>query len=181
MLRSVALYTALVFGANAALAGPVDWDAVHAGGLAKLAPVDAVPAPETVFLDESGAEKRLSDWRGKVVLLNFWATWCAPCREEMPSLDRLEAELGGEDFAVVTVATGRNPLPGIKKFFEEEGIETLPILTDARQELARAMGVRGLPVTVVLDREGHEVARLIGDAEWDTDAAKSLISQLTAP
>lgn len=181
MLRSGVLYTALVLGANAALAGPVDWDAVRAGGLEKLAPVEAVAAPDTVFLDESGVEKRLSDWKGKVVLLNFWATWCAPCREEMPSLDRLEADLGGDDFAVVTVATGRNPLPGIKKFFEEEEIENLPILTDARQELARAMGVRGLPVTVLLDREGREVARLIGDAEWDTDAAKSLISQLTAP
>lgn len=181
MLRSVLLYTALVFGANAAFAAEVDWAAAQAAGLAKLIPVEDAPAlPETVFTDPDGGEHRLADYQGKVVLLNFWATWCAPCREEMPALDALQKELGGDDFQVVTIATGRNAPDKIDRFFEETAVTNLPVLLDPKQQLARDMGVVGLPVTVLIDREGREVARLLGDAEWNSDAAKQVIRQLTA-
>ena len=181
MLRSLLLYTALVFGANAAFAGPIDFEAARANGLAKLVETEPTDLPDTVFLDADGKDVTLADYAGKAILLNFWATWCAPCREEMPALDELQGELGGEDFQVLTVATGRNARTAIDKFYEETGVENLPILTDARQQLARDMGVLGLPVTVLISPEGKEVARLPGDADWASDAAKQVIRELTAP
>ena len=122
----------------------------------------------------------LAAQRGQWVVVNFWATWCAPCRHEMPGLDRLNAEMGGEDFAVVTVATGRNAVPGIRKFFAEAEVTTLPGLRDPKSALARKAGVMGLPVTLVLNPEGQEVARLIGDAEWDAPEAKAALAALMA-
>jgi thiol-disulfide isomerase/thioredoxin len=119
----------------------------------------------------------LADYAGEPVVLNFWATWCAPCREEMPSLDRLQAEMG-DRLEVVTVATGPNSPAGIRRFFEEEGIANLPMLTDPKQELARGMAVLGLPVTVILDAQGREIARLTGGAEWDTPEAKEVLEAI---
>lgn len=180
MLRSILLYTALVFGANAAFADGVDWQAAKQG-LPKLVPAET-PAPVTdvTFTDPDGGTRSLADYHGKVVLVNFWATWCAPCREEMPALDALQAELGGDDFEVVPIATGRNAVPRIHDFFDEVGVTNLPVLLDPGMKLARQMGVVGLPVSVLIDREGHEIARLTGDDEWASDPAKELIRQLTA-
>ena len=181
MLRSALLYTALVIGANTTFAGEVDWDAAHQAGLEKLIPTDNAPAlGETDFTDPDGGEHNLADYKGKVVLVNFWATWCAPCREEMPSLDALQADMGGDDFEVVPIATGRNAPAKIDEFFEETGVDNLPVLLDPKQQLAREMGVVGLPVSVLVDREGREVARLLGDADWSGEAAKAVIRQLTA-
>ena len=181
MLRWLVLYTALGIGANAALAGEIDWQAAHDGGLAKLAQTDPTPVPETSFTDPEGGTHSLTDYKGKVVLLNFWATWCAPCREEMPSLDALQAELGGDDFQVVAIAAGHNPAPAITKFLTEAEITNLPVLLDPRQGLARGMGVMGMPVTVLIDRDGNEIARLIGGADWASEASITLIRQATAP
>lgn len=113
---------------------------------------------------------------GKVVLLNFWATWCAPCRKEMPQLSELQTEFGGDTFEVLTIATGRNSPTGIKKFFEEIGVDNLPRHQDPRQKLAGQMAIFGLPITVLIDPEGREVARLRGDANWSSDTAKQIIA-----
>ena len=185
LLRSIALYTSLLVAANAlaavpAAAGPVDWQAAREAGLAKL--TDGVQAvPDVPFTDAGGKQVSLADWKGKALLVNFWATWCAPCREEMPSLDRLQAEAGGEDLAVLTVATGRNSPQGISRFFEDEGITALPRYTDADMSLARSMAVFGLPVTVILDRDGQEVARLTGGADWNSDSARAILDAIAAP
>ena len=96
----------------------------------------------------------------------------------MPSLDRLQVAL--PEIAVVPVATGRNSVTGIEKFFEEAAIKTLPILRDPKSELARGMGVMGLPVTVILNPQGQEVARLIGDAEWDSAHAQTVLAAMMA-
>lgn len=182
MLRQLLLYTALVLGANTAFAGEVDWKAAQEAGLAKLIPAEDAPeVTDATFTDKDGGEHSLADYRGKVILVNFWATWCAPCREEMPSLDALQGELGGDDFQVVTIATGHNPPPKIDKFFEETGVENLPVLLDPKQQVSRGMGVLGLPVSVLIDREGVEVARLVGDADWSGEAAKQVIRQLIEP
>jgi thiol-disulfide isomerase/thioredoxin len=172
----VVLYTSLMLGANPVAA---DVAALRDGDMKKLALHEApVAVPEAVLLDATDGEHSLADYRGKWVVLNFWATWCAPCRREMPSLDRLQAAM--PEIAVVPVATGRNAIPGIERFFAEAEIKGLPILRDPTSVLARGMGVMGLPVTVILNPEGQEVARLIGDAEWDSDSAKAVLAALVA-
>ena len=93
-------------------------------------------------------------------------------------LDALQTEFGGERFEVVTVATGRNSVQGIRRFFEEVEVANLPVLLDPKQELAREMGVFGLPITVILDREGREIARLRGEADWESDSAKAIVAAL---
>ena len=170
----VVLYTALVLGANAGMA---EVASLLDGDMKKLMLWDApVEVPDAVLLDATDGEHALADYKGKWVVLNFWATWCAPCRREMPSLERLQAAM--PEIAVVPVATGRNAVEGIQRFFDEAGVTTLPILRDPTSDLAHAMGIMGLPVTVILNPEGQEVARLIGDAEWDSDSAKAVLKEL---
>ena len=177
MLRKIVLlvlYTALGSGANAGAL-----DGLLNGDMKKLAVLETpVAIPEAELLDASDAPHSMAEYKGKWVVLNFWATWCAPCRREMPSLERLQAAM--PELAVVPVATGRNAVEGIRRFFDEAGVIALPILRDPKSNLSRGMGVMGLPVTVILNPEGEEVARLIGDAEWDSDSAKAVLAALMA-
>ena len=179
-LMSAVLYTALAFAANMLAAQTPDLAMLRTGEMQKLAVSEPVGVPDAVLLDEAEGAHSLAEHRGKYVLLNFWATWCAPCREEMPALDRLQAEFGGDRFAVVTVATGRNAVPAIQRFFAEQGVTNLPIWRDPKQEFARAMGVLGLPVSVLIDPEGREIARLTGPAIWDGPDAKALMTAVIA-
>jgi thiol-disulfide isomerase/thioredoxin len=180
-LLSFVLYTALAVGANA---GPVDTEALEVlreGTMKKLVFAgEPAPVSDAPFTDPQGGEHRLSDWKGKYVLVNFWATWCAPCRKEMPALNAIQTDFGGDAFEVVTIATGRNTLQGINRFFDEAGVTELPILLDPKQGLAREMAVLGLPVTVLLDPEGREIARMRGDAEWDGESARAIIAALVS-
>lgn len=188
MLRKslLVLYTALALGAN--LAGQSALAAtgispqiadLRDGDMKKLA-LHAEPKPlsDAILLDADDKEIALSSYQGKWVLLNFWATWCAPCREEMPSLDRLQAEM--PELTVLPVATGRNALPGIKSFYTQAQIAQLPIIRDPKSELARHAAVLALPVTLILNPEGQEVGRLIGDADWASDSAKAILAALMA-
>ena len=175
------LYTAFLAFANAAAADIAALEALREGDMRKLV-IHAEPraAPDAAFSDLDGGTHRLADYRGKWVLLNFWATWCAPCRKEMPMLANLQRDLGGESFAVVTIATGRNPPQAITRFFDEIGQTALPRYIDPEHALARPMGVMGLPVTVILDPEGREVARMMGDATWDGASARAILAALMA-
>ncbi|MEM6589689.1 MAG: TlpA disulfide reductase family protein [Pseudomonadota bacterium] len=178
-LAQIVLYTGLVFGANPGLADVKAAEALRTGDMKKLvfhaAPKDVT---QTAFETVEGGEGNLADYEGKVVVLNFWATWCAPCRHEMPMLSELQAELGGDDFEVVTIATGRNPPQAMKAFFHEINVANLPLHRDPRSKIAREMGVLGLPVTMVLNQDGDEVARLVGDADWSSSSAKDIIQAL---
>ncbi len=176
----VLLYIAASVSANAEdLSAVAD---LREGDMKKLV-FHATPQPvseQSFFLpDESG--HTLDKYAGKYVLLNFWATWCAPCRHEMPMLSELQAEFGGDHFKVATIATGRNPIAGMRAFFEEIGVDNLPLYRDPKQKVARDMAVLGLPITVILDPKGREIARLRGDADWSGDDARAIISALTQP
>ena len=131
--------------------------------------------PEIKFQDADGQERTLADWRGKVVLLNLWATWCLPCRKEMPALDRLQSTLGSDQFQVVAISVDRTGLPGAKKFLEETKTPNLAVYADPTARLASTLRAAGLPATLLIDKEGREIGRLLGPAEWDGDAAKRLI------
>ncbi|ETX27655.1 TlpA family protein disulfide reductase [Roseivivax isoporae] len=175
----VALYTALVLLANPALADVEAAAALREGDMKKLAFHSEPKAAGTTAIETyDGETASLGDYAGKWVLVNFWATWCAPCREEMPMLSDLQRDLGGADFEVVTIATGRNPKPAMRAFFDEIGVDNLPLLRDPKSGLAREMSVLGLPITVLLNPDGQEVARLQGDADWSSDSAKAVISAL---
>lgn len=172
------LYTGFSLAANAALADTAALEAMREGTMKKLLFTDPAPVSTKSFTHADGGAFTLAEFKGKHVLVNFWATWCAPCRKEMPMLSELQTEFGGDEFAVVTIATGRNDLNGIKRFLDEIEVDNLPLYLDPKQALARDMAVLGLPITVILDPEGREIARMRGDAEWNSESAKAIISAL---
>ncbi len=175
------VYTALTLGANTAMADMSAIEALRDGDMKKLVfHPEPVVISEAAFEMEDGSEGTLADWQGKYVLLNFWATWCAPCRHEMPMISELQSEFGGDMFEVVTLATGRNSPGGIDRFFDETGITNLPKHKDPKQAVAREMAVLGLPITVIIDPQGQEIARMRGDADWSSDSAKAIIAGLLA-
>ena len=182
LLQSLTLYLALALGANAALADSAQLEALREGDMKKLVfHSTPQPASEASFrLADDAGTGQLADYRGQYVLLNFWATWCAPCRKEMPTLAALQQEFGGESFQVVTLATGRNSPSAISKFFDKISVTSLPRHQDPKQALARDMGILGLPITVILDPEGQEIARLRGDADWHSDSARAIVAALVA-
>ena len=199
MSRSALIYTAIAAIAIAGVAafalqnpaaklpaGPkADYSALEGlrdGTMKKLAfHAEPKAAGSAAFFADDGSEVRLADHAGRYVLVNFWATWCAPCRAEMAGLSELQAELGGDKFEVLTIASGRNPVPAMKKFFEEIGVSNLPLARDPNQALAREMGILGLPTTLLLSPEGYEIARMTGDAEWNSESAKAIVGALIAP
>jgi len=134
-----------------------------------------VPAPQAQFSNASGRGLTLAEFKGRVVLLNFWATWCAPCVREMPTLDRVQDKLGGEGLSVVAVSEDRGGLDVVDPFLKQLGLRHLEIYLDPRGTLAREFGLAGLPTTLLIDAEGRLVGGLEGPAEWDSDDAVSLI------
>ncbi len=122
------------------------------------------------FQDDDGRTRSVADFRGKVVLLNIWATWCGPCRKEMPALDRLQAVLGGSDFEVVPLSIDRTGVAAVRGFYAEVGVRHLATYADASGSVTRKLDTLGVPTTVLIDRDGREIGRLTGPAEWDAPA-----------
>ncbi len=133
------------------------------------------PVPEVSFTDARGKVVRLARFRGKVVLLNFWATWCAPCRREMPALDRLQETLGGPRFEVVALSLDRSGLKAVRPYFQEIGLKTLAVYLDPRGKVQRIFNITRFPTTVLIDARGFEVGRVEGPAEWMAPEARALV------
>ncbi len=130
---------------------------------------------EVSFMDGKGQPRSLKDWQGRVVLLNLWATWCAPCRKEMPALAALQKELGSATFEVVALAVDRAGADAAQKFLTSAKATDLALYIDPTARGATALKAAGMPTTLLLDREGREIGRLTGAAEWDSADAKRLI------
>ncbi|MDA1089803.1 MAG: TlpA disulfide reductase family protein [Proteobacteria bacterium] len=138
--------------------------------------------PELRFLDGEARALTLSDFQGKLVLLNIWATWCVPCRREMPTLDRLQAKLGGPDFEVVALSIDRGGVEAVNKFYNEIAIKNLKTYIDSALKATRTLKVVGLPTTLLIDNDGREIGRLVGPAEWDTPEMISFLrKQINKP
>lgn len=133
------------------------------------------PLPELRFVDGEGRPLTLADFRGKVILLNIWATWCIPCLREMPTLDRLEAKLAGPDFQVVVLSIDTAGVAVVKKFYKALKLKALGIYVDKTTRARVALGIAGIPTTLLIDRRGREIGRYAGPAEWDDTPAIEFI------
>ena len=134
------------------------------------------PLPDVAFVDAEGKSVSLKDWHGKTVLLNVWAPWCGPCRQEMPALDRLEKELGSDKFQVVALSVDKDGIEAAKKFLANNKVENLKPFADPTARDGATLKVFGMPTTILIDPQGREIGRLVGPAEWDSEDAKRLIS-----
>lgn len=139
--------------------------------------------PDLTFQDADGKPKKLSDWRGRTVLVNLWATWCVPCRREMPALDRLQAKLGGKDFQVVAINIDTRDPEKPRNFLKDAKLTRLDFFSDSKAEAfqdLKAIGrALGMPTSVLVDGQGCEIATIAGPAEWDSDDAVRLITAAT--
>jgi thiol-disulfide isomerase/thioredoxin len=136
-----------------------------------------IEAPATVFKDAGEKDKTLKDFAGKVLLVNFWATWCAPCVKEMPALDRLNAKLGGKDFEVIAVNQERNGPKIAKPFADKQGWK-LPLYLDPATAFYRDAKLAGLPTTLIIGRDGKELGRVAGEVVWDSPAVEKMVQDL---
>ncbi len=139
---------------------------------------DRPPAPDMAFLDEQGDKVTLADFKGQSLLVNFWATWCVPCREEMPELDALQRDKGGDDFKVVIISVDRGGLAASRKFLDDIGVKNLALYYDEKGRLARKMKSIGFPSTVLVTRDSKQFGMLTGPAHWNSPSAHQLIDRL---
>src|SRR6266481_1390983 len=141
--------------------------------------------PDLAFEDADGRPKKLSDWRGKTVLVNLWATWCVPCRKEMPALDGLQTQLGGKDFEVVAINIDTRDPEKPKNFLKDANLTRLGYFSDQKakvfQDLKTIGRALGMPTSVLVDGQGCEIATIAGPAEWGSDDAVKLITAAMKP
>lgn len=137
-----------------------------------------VVPPEASFTDATGKPHALTEFLGRGLVINFWATWCAPCVAEMPSLASLSVALAPFDIAVLPLSSDKGGAIAVSNWYADRGITALPVLIDPKSAMVRAWGARGLPTTVIIDRKGREVARLEGAADWSSPEAIRLIREL---
>ncbi|WP_089174037.1 TlpA disulfide reductase family protein [Bosea sp. AS-1] len=138
------------------------------------------PAPELAFTGPDGKPLTLADFKGRTILVNLWATWCAPCLKEMPALDKLEKEMGGPDFAVVAINIDTRNLDKPKAWLAENKVTTLPFYGDPQaatfQALRKAHKVEGMPVSIIVDKSGCELGIIQGPADWASADSKALMA-----
>ena len=177
----IVLYTAFSFCANTVLSDDNKFSILEefkVGEMKKLILHESPKAvSEEVFYNSNSDPIILKSFSGGLTLINFWATWCAPCLEEMPSLSNLQTIKGGKNFKVVTIATMRNSPKSVENFFKKTSIENLTKYQDPKGKLARSLKIAGLPLTILLSKDNKEVARFIGDADWSSPQALNMIQK----
>jgi len=134
--------------------------------------------PDGTFMDAEGAPRRLADYRGRGLVVNFWATWCAPCVAEMPALAALAAAVAADRIDVLPLSSDRGGAAVVEAWYRGKGITGLPVLLDPKGALARAWGLRGVPTTVIIGRDGLDLGRLEGTADWGTAEAVAVVRGL---
>ena len=132
------------------------------------------------FANDKGQTLDLSKWKGRVVLLNLWATWCAPCRKEMPDLSKLQTALGGPDFEVVALSLDRKGLAASQAFLKETGVSNLAAYVQPDGKPLAALEALGLPATILIDRNGKEAGRILGSVDWASPEAQAMVMALLA-
>ena len=137
-----------------------------------------VMAPDITFQAADGKQHQLSEFRGHGMVINLWATWCVPCVEELPSLAKLSKILAPDDIAVLPLSSDRGGAERVAGFFQEHDITVLPILLDPHSAAAHAFEVRGIPTSLIIDKQGREVARLEGSVDWSTPTAAQIVRKL---
>ncbi|MEQ8376596.1 TlpA family protein disulfide reductase [Roseibium aggregatum] len=168
-LAAIAIVGVIYFSGGTPIRAPQDGGQAETASFRSFVMHEAPrPLLEIKFEDGNGHALTQTDLKGKTVLLNIWATWCVPCREEMPTLDALEAELGGPTFEVVPLSVDRAGPDVVRKFYAEIGIEHLGLYVDATMRASFNLQAPGLPTTLLIDSEGRELGRLVGSAEWNT-------------
>jgi len=179
---AVLVIVLLIAGMAAAVAAETAIGSAGAGPLREFTRTDPpLPVPDFAFTDKTGAVLSLADFKGKVVLLNIWATWCAPCVKELPALDRLQAKLARDDATVIALSIDRGGLAQVARFFDRLEIRNLAIHLDPQSRVWRALKVKALPLTLLIDPAGREVGRIEGAAEWDAQEAVALIRSYITP
>jgi thiol-disulfide isomerase/thioredoxin len=159
------------------VAAPAD-AAVQLQGMAALAPIDPpLPPPDVTFTDAEGAMHGLAEFAGKVVVVNLWATWCQPCIAELPSLAALARRGAAAGIVVLAVSSDSGGAAAVQRYYAAHGIEGLSVWLDPLGDAARALGARGIPTTLIIDRRGRQRARLEGSADWASDAALAAIEK----
>ncbi len=174
---TVILVAAIIYVLFSGMQGPPPsgLESYARGDMSAFETLDNPPArPSHTFVDPEGVERTLADFEGQVILVNYWATWCAPCVVEMPSLDELQARYGGDNFQVVTISADRR-IEEAEQFFAENDLPNLPIYHDNSFAGPTAVGARGLPMSIIYDARGFEMGRMPRDAEWNTEDAYALI------
>lgn len=152
------------------------------GSLDNYKAATELKAPPAIhFLDGDGKQLTLEDFRGKVVVLNLWATWCTPCVAEMPTLENLQRKMGDRDVVVIALSIDRGGVDTVREFFERIGVNDLPIYVDPTMRSQSNLSAFGLPTTIIIDRDGKERGRLLGPAEWDSERAIELIEAAMSP
>jgi thiol-disulfide isomerase/thioredoxin len=137
--------------------------------------------PSTQFLDEHGERINLEKYRGRIVVLNLWATWCTPCIAEMPTLDELQQQLEPLGVVVIALSIDRGGPKVVRDFFDEHDIRHLGVYVDPTMRAQSDFNVIGLPTTILIDREGRDRGRIVGPAEWDDAKAADLVLSASAP
>jgi thiol-disulfide isomerase/thioredoxin len=180
----VAVFAGVAIAAAAAGIYVHEWNTRHSPlpfGTNSALASSPKPVPPLEFEDAQGRKRTLAEFRGRMVVLNIWATWCAPCREEMPALDRLQAKLGGPSFQVLAVSVDQQGPEVARRFYQEIGVKSLDFYIDRSARAAFRLDAPGLPVSLLIDRQGREIGRKLGAAEWDAPQVVEELRRRIAP